>query len=976
MKPNKSPHITCLIVLLAVFGIVQEVVGMPQPAVQQGTIRLTGWDFEEQGYISLAGEWEFYWQQLYTPQDFQLGKNTTPNYINFPALWTDLAASSAAITDNPSPISSQGYATYRLNIINDTLLPVMAIEMPDVYTAYRLYLNGEIIAENGEVGTTRIQSIPYWQPKTISIALHRTHNQLILHISNFHHNKGGISQPLLLGTNQTLSQKRESEVSYALLLTGSLLMGGLFFLGLFLFGRQDRAMLYFSLFCLAYSYRIVGSDLYVLHSLTDWNWALTTRLEYISLYMSIAFFVEFIIELFPKEVYKPILRIYQAVCLALTLLTLVLPAYIFTQVVNYYLVSLALYLLYGAFIFIRATWARREGAIYALVSVLILFSVFILTIAAYFGVLPTLPFVYFVGYLLFFFFQSLILSYRFAATYQRATHAAQEGARAKSEFLATMSHEIRTPMNGIIGMTTLLAQTPLTDEQQDYTETIRVSGENLLTIVNEILDFSKVEAGHMELEKHPFEIETAIEEVLDVLSVKANSKRLDVWYKIHREVPTVLLGDVTRLKQILTNLIGNALKFTDEGDVFIEVQPSDENTPDGKTSLLFSVKDTGIGIPKDKQRKLFTQFSQIDSSTTRKYGGTGLGLAICKQLVELMQGNIWVESNPSAGVRGATFHFTALFDENSAETDRAFYLDKMPMLHQKSVLLIADELNLINIITYLCGHWEVQLTIAKNLSEIIQYENDAYDMILVYERFRGMSGRIIEKRLRTNTSRNLVPIIILGTTHFESSQSRGQHMFTSFVNNPLKTSNLRHSIKTLMLPKERVQQYIQIIEPELERSKSKPEVTDNEDVTASTTSPTKINVNEKSLRILVAEDHPINQRLVLYLLKKNGYDADAVENGAEVLDKLSEKSYDVIFMDVQMPEMDGLEATRRIIQQQPKLPLRPIIIAMTANALQGDREECLAAGMDDYLSKPLRPGIVIETLTKWNARLQSIKRDM
>ncbi|MGB0864404.1 MAG: response regulator, partial [Saprospiraceae bacterium] len=438
-----------------------------------------------------------------------------------------------------------------------------------------------------------------------------------------------------------------------------------------------------------------------------------------------------------------------------------------------------------------------------------------------------------------------------------------------------------------------------------------------------------------------FELEVAVEDILDLLSVKANIKQLNLWYYIDRKIAPLIVGDVTRLKQILTNLIGNAIKFTDKGQITTEVTLVQETS---KTiELQFKVIDTGIGIPPSKQHDLFAEFKQVDSSTTRKYGGTGLGLTISQRLVKMMQGQIWVESD---GLKGSTFIFTAKFKKNNNELQQAYYQDEMAIMSQKNILLIADNDRLIDLIKYHTDYWQSNLTIATSVSEMLAMVQNQYDLILIYERLRGVSGIALEKRIRFTAQGKHIPIIILSTTHFESSKAN-HHVYTAFVNNPLKISNLRHSIKTLVLPKNKAEHYKEILKKE-----------------------TEILGQKLPLKILIAEDHPINQRLVLFLLKKQGYQADAVGNGQEAIEAIEQQRYDILFMDVQMPELDGLEATRRIVKKYPNIPDRPVIIAMTANAMQGDRERCLGAGMDDYVSKPLKPGIVVEMLTKWGTRLK------
>ena len=888
-----------------------------EPILDLSAVKLSNSSFK------LDTNWGFYWLKLLEPSD--INHHEPDSLINFTSEWTNT---------NITNKSSFGYATYHLSIILPNSTDDLALDIPIFYSSYKLFINDFKISSNGKVGTSKNEYEPYWLPQTVPLPKFDSDTlNILIQVANYDHSKGGAFLPLTIGSSSLLFKNRYIQYGYSFFLTGILIMSGLLFLGLYSFGWREKSILYFALFCLIYSYRVIGFGSYGFHILQpEIPWVISLRLEYISLFLSGLLFGLYTLHLYPKETYKPFIYVLSAVSIIFSLQSILLSPHVFTQLVIPYIIFLIFYFLVAFWIYIKAVLNKKAGSIYSLISTTAIFAIFGYEIVAYFGNFKSSIFLLLIGYIFFFFFQSLVHLYRYSFKMKTTLLEAEQSSKAKSQFLSTMSHEIRTPLNAVIGLSGLLSDSSLTPQQKEFSMTIKKSGENLLRIINNILDFSKIESGKLELEENEINLRESIEHVLELVAGINTNPNLEVLYEVEDNVPAYVTGDAVRLQQILTNLISNSLKFTNDGEILIHLTLKREFS--SSIVLQYEISDTGIGIPKDKLNRLFQRFSQVDDSSTRKFGGTGLGLVISKRLVEAMGGNITVSSIENIG---STFTFTTLFKKVIKEAE----IETRPVLKNKKVFLLADNSRILNILQKRLVLANLHVTSFNSSTNLISHINDleSYDFGIIDMQMPEINGIEVAERIRELYSKENLPLVLM---------SSKQHTEHSYIN----------TIFDLVLPKPIIQTSLSKNLEQLFNSNTQIKEQSKESLIPA-------RLFKSNFHVLIVEDNLVNQLVAHRILERFGIKVDIAENGKQAVDTELSNNYDLIFMDMEMPIMDGLEATRIIKANSIDRGEKPFIVAMTANAMPEDRERCFEAGMDDFLAKPITLEAIKEMLLKW-----------
>ncbi len=746
------------------------------PTAKNGVFDLDDIIITDETRLPLNGEWEYY------PGEFISSQSTSnPQIVQVPKL-----------------LSKQGfdpinYGSYRLVITNHDPSIKLGISIPDIYTSYKVFVNGEEVLEKGKVADRESEYTPYIQLNTIQLESSGPTIELIIHIANFKHHKYGITDPVIIGNFDALFKEQSNSKSLDAFLTGCLVMGAFFFLGLYYFGRHETAALYFALFCLCYAYRIIGWENYALHDLFPaYPWLVSIRVEYISFYLSGFFFARYVRHLFPEETPTRYAKGVEYISLIWVALTLTLPPRYFTQINIPYLFVMLVGLTIVAITYVRASLMKRQGAKHSLFSIAGISIVFVLKTLAYLKVMVEPVLVTVIGQLTFFFFQGMSLSELFSSSWKLAKSKAEEASQAKSDFLSIMSHEIRTPLNAIIGTTYHLLDEDPREDQKSELKDLKIASENLLSLINNILDFNRIDSGKVEFEENHLNFRKYIETFINSHKWLSNRKDIEIDFEIEDDVPEYVILDKIRMTQVLTNLVGNAIKFTEKGEVKLKV--SRISNPTDLVYLNFEIIDTGVGIPEDKKELVFKAFEQGNNSVSRKFGGTGLGLNITMKLLQLMGAKLSFESEEG---KGSNFYFTLLVKEG--EESKSINPDKINYdLGGAKVLLVEDnEMNTL-VATRLLQKWNTKVDVAENGKIAVDLNgSNEYDIILMDIQMPEMDGYTASRKIR-EAGYDLPIVALTASALLDTKEKLRASGLNGLVTKPFEPADLFMTMKELL----------------------------------------------------------------------------------------------------------------------------------------------------------------------------------
>lgn len=747
---------------------------------------MRSWNFQADGPVRLDGEWEFYWLKLAEPGELPAASQK-PTYSYFPELWNDKTIDGKAL-------GGTGYATYALMVVLPADHSGLSMSIEDFFSSYKLYINGALFSRNGTPGTSADSYVPLLKPLTKPLKPGEDTLRLVLQVANFHHYKGGSAQSIVIGPLEEMSLIREQELAYDWILAGAMFMGGLFFFGLYLFGRHDKAMLFFSLFCIVYSYRNIGSDLYAVNLLVkELSGVVAFRLEHAGVFLSLFFFTEYLLKLYPDEIYQPALRTFNWINLALFIASVAGPVMLFTSVLPYYLLILLVAIIYAAYVVVMAAIHEREGAVYAVLGKMAVFAIVSYNVLVYFGLTPRLIIFNFLAHIIFFFFESLILSFRFASSLTKAKEAAESSSKAKTEFLSTMSHEIRTPLNAVVGMTNFLLEDEPKPEQKENLQTLKFSAEHLVMLISDVLDYSKIEAGKIEFTYEPADLRSLAAQVIKVHEKKALDKGLDLRYTISPEIPDRILCDKIRMIQVISNLVDNAVKFTQKGFVRLNISLLEGDTE--KVKLLFEVIDSGIGIDAGQHELIFERFSQANATTTREFGGSGLGLSIIRKLLQLQGVDIKLISTPGSGSR---FSFEQWFQKafyKKPEVEADSQIPGEKPLKGKKILVVEDNRVNVLVVKKFLEKWGAAVDVASNgLIAVDEVREGNHHLVLMDLQMPVMDG--YEACVKIREFNKSIPVIAITASVLMDVQERiFKAGMNDFITKPFVPEDLLNKLR-------------------------------------------------------------------------------------------------------------------------------------------------------------------------------------